>query len=207
MSISIDYYFSVASPWTYLGALRLEEIVREHRASVIARPVHLDQVFAATGGLNYPQRSPERRNYRQVDLARWSAYLGLPLRLEPRFYPVDRAPASRLILAAREAQLDALALSSAVLRACWAEDRNIADDKTLREILRENSLPVDELMLRAAADETDELLRKETENAIAAGVFGAPSYVVGGEIFWGQDRLHLLNLKLYSLQELRISHE
>lgn len=196
MAVRIDYYFSVASPWSYLGSSRFMRIVRDRNLPVHVRPVDLDRVFAATGGIQYGQRSPQRRAYRQLDLARWSRHLDVPLRLEPHFYPVDRAPASRLIIAAREAGEDALRLAHAILQAIWAEDRDIADWNTLAQITESTGL-AQEPLIRAA--QTPEMLARfgqETDRAIAAGIFGAPSYVVEGEIFWGQDRLDFLERRL-----------
>lgn len=138
MDRTVDYYFSVASPWTWLGSARFLALARRSGARVNVRPMDFACVLAASGGLPYQQRPPQRASYRQVDLARWQRRLGIPLTLEPKFYPVDREPASRMVIAARElGQHPALELSHAILRAIWQEDRDIADWPTLAAVARE----------------------------------------------------------------------
>jgi 2-hydroxychromene-2-carboxylate isomerase len=194
----VGYWFSVASPWTWLGSARFIELVRRHGVAVDVHPVELSTVFAATGGTPFPQRSLARQSYRQLDLARWSRRLDVPLTLEPRFYPVDRAPASRLLLAAREAGLDALTLSHAVLRAIWSEDRDISDWSTLVQLANGCGLDGEALAKAACEPHTAALFAQETEQAVQAGVFGAPTFIVEGERFWGQDRLDFLAERLRS---------
>ncbi|MGH6640091.1 MAG: 2-hydroxychromene-2-carboxylate isomerase [Polaromonas sp.] len=197
MSKAVDYYFSVASPWTYLGSERFITMARRSGVVVNARPMDFASVLAASGGLPYQQRPPQRASYRQVDLARWRRRLGIPLTLEPRFYPVDREPASRMVVAARAlGQWAALELSHAILRAIWQEDRDIADWPTLAAVAREAGL--DGTALADAAHEPGiaQAWQHDTDCAIEAQVFGAPTWVVDGERFWGQDRLDFLEEKL-----------
>lgn len=192
----VQYWFSVASPWTWLGSARFAQLVQRAGAEVEVLPIELGAVFAATGGRPFAERPQARRSYRQLELARWSRRLGVPITLEPRHYPVDREPASRLLIAARRRGLDALGLSHAVLRAIWQEERDIADWATLRQIADAQGL--DGAVLTDAARETGVLdeFDADTRRAIAAGVFGAPTYVVEDEPFWGQDRLDFLAERL-----------
>ena len=120
----------------------------------------------------------------------------MPIRLQPAHYPVDREPSSRLVLAAREHGLDALALSQAVLRAIWSEDRDIADWVTLQDIARDAGLDGAALIESARHPRMHARYVQNTQAAIAAGVFGSPTYVVDGERFWGQDRLDFLEERL-----------
>lgn len=197
MAASVDYYFSVASPWTYLGSERFIAMVRQHRVNVRVLPLDYTRVFAATGGLLYDMRAAERRAYRQVELARWRDRLGIALRLEPRFYPVDRRPASYLLIAARELGQDAaLRLSHIILRTIWCDDGNIADWDTLVALADQAGLDGRALHKAAQDPAVARQYLRDTDYAIAAQVFGAPSYVVDGEIFWGQDRLDFLAQKL-----------
>lgn len=193
---AIDYWLSVASPWAYLGGERFARLAARHVAQVQVRPMELGDVFAATGGLPFARRSAARQAYRQLELGRWSRVLGVPINLVPRFYPVDRAPASQLLLAARCAGHDVLALSNAVLKAIWAEDRDIADWGVLRDIADAQGLPGSALTRVAQQPAMVELFASETRAAVEAGVFGAPTYVVGGELFWGQDRLDFVDVAL-----------
>jgi 2-hydroxychromene-2-carboxylate isomerase len=194
---SVDYYFSVASPWAYLGSERFIAMVRQYSVKVRVLPLDYTRVFAATGGLLYDKRAAPRRVYRQVELARWRSRLGIALQLEPRFYPVDRKPASYLLIAARELGSDvALRLSHAILRTIWCDDGNIADWNMLVVLADQIGLDGSALADAAQKPTVARQYEHDTDSAIAAQVFGAPSYVVDGEIFWGQDRLDFLAQKL-----------
>lgn len=189
----IDYYFAPQSPWTYLGHDRLVAMARQAGAQVNLMPADYGQIFAASGGLPLGNRSPQRQAYRLVELARFRAHLGLPLNVQPRFFPVAVDDAARLLIAAQLAAGSevALKLSGAVFSAVWAQDRNIADAGTLAQLLAEQGLPAAWLD-DAHSAQVQDLYEAHTRQAITTGVFGAPSYVIGGEIFWGQDRLDLL---------------
>ncbi|MFN4309738.1 MAG: 2-hydroxychromene-2-carboxylate isomerase [Ferrovibrio sp.] len=196
MAKQIDYYVFLASPWAYLGSQRFAEIAKRHGAAIRIIPMAAAEVFPVSGGLPLAKRAPQRQAYRIVELKRWREYLGMPLNLQPSFFPIDEALAARLVIAARESGADAVALAHAVMRAVWAEDRNISDPDVLEEIVTECGL--DPTRLFAAAEE--EVVKAEygrgTRQAIDANVFGAPSYVVDGEIFWGQDRLDFVDRRL-----------
>lgn len=196
MAAHIDYYFSLNSPWTYLGAARFAEMVRRHRAEVMVMPVDFGQIFAQSGGLPLAKRAPQRQAYRLVELERWRDHLGVPLNLRPKFFPANENLAARLVIAAREAGYDAMSLAHAILRAVWAEERDIADAETLREIVRVRGLEHGPLFAAAETEQIKMLYQAGTDKAIAAQVFGAPSYVLDGEIFWGQDRLEFLERAL-----------
>ncbi len=197
MPLTIDYFLAPQSPWTYLGHARLVQMAQAAGASVRVRPMDLGQVFPVSGGLPLPQRAPQRQAYRLVELQRFGDWLQLPLNLKPKFFPVAGDAAARLIVAAELAAGGgaALALAGRVLAAVWAQERNIADAQTLAELLAESGL--DKGLLEASRSETVQAAyQQHTEAAIAAGVFGSPSYVVNGEIFWGQDRLDFLQRRL-----------
>lgn len=192
MTVTIQYWFSTASPWTWLGSARFAQLVQRAGARVEVLPVDLGAVFAATGGTPFPQRSPARQSYRQLELARWSRRLGVPLTLEPRHYPVDRGPSSRLLIAAGRQGLDALALSHAVLRAIWSEDGDIADWSTLARLASACGNDGRALVAAAQRGEVEREYLDNTRRAIEAQVFGSPTFIVEGERFWGQDRLDFL---------------
>lgn len=197
MRHSVDYYLAPQSPWTYLGHERFVAMARATGALVRVLPVDLGQVFPVSGGLPLGQRAPQRQAYRLLELRRFSESLGLPLNPEPRYFPVPGHVAARLILAVdqRDGTEAALRLAGAILRAVWAQERNIADAQTLAELLSENGCPTTRLD-EAAQEAVQQKYTDCTRQAIDAGVFGAPSYVVQGEIFWGQDRLDLLERRL-----------
>lgn len=193
----IDYYFAPQSPWTYLGHDRLVAMARQAGAQVNLMPADYGQIFAASGGLPLGKRAPQRQAYRLVELARFRDHLGLPLNVQPRFFPVAVDDAARLLIAAQLAAGSeaALKLSGAVFSAVWAQDRNIADAGTLAQLLAEQGMPAAWLD-DAHSAQVQERYEAHTRQAIATGVFGAPSYVLDGEIFWGQDRLDLLERRL-----------
>ena len=196
MPTQIDYYFSLNSPWTYLGGARFEAMVKRHGAEVTPIPVDYGQIFPQSGGLPLAKRASQRQAYRLVELQRWRDPLGIPLTLKPAFFPANENLAARVVIAAREAGADAIGLAHAILRAVWAEERDSADPETLRAIVRARGLDPAPLFAAAETDAVKATYQAGTERALAAQVFGAPSYVVDGEIFWGQDRLEFLDRRL-----------
>jgi 2-hydroxychromene-2-carboxylate isomerase len=197
VSQTIDYYLAPQSPWTYLGHARLADMARAAAAQIEVLPMDLGRVFPVSGGLPLGQRAPQRQAYRLVELARFAEHLNMPLNVQPRFFPVAGDSAAQLITAVglNDGSDAAMALTGAVLRAVWAEQRNIADPATLPELLAETGLPA-QRMQDAQSAAVAERYALNTQRAIDAGVFGSPSYVIGGEIFWGQDRLDFVQRHL-----------
>ncbi len=195
--MDIAYFFTPVSPWTYLGHERFRAIARAANARVEVLPVDYGVIFPVSGGLPLAKRAPQRQAYRLVELRRFSEWLKVPLNLQPKHFPVDAGPAARLVIATDRAAgpQAALTIAGAMMRAVWAEERHIAERETLAALLAENSLAAS---LLAESDDPDVAARYEanTQRALTAGVFGAPSYMVDGEIFWGQDRLEFLERRL-----------
>ena len=201
MAKHVDYYVSLNSPWAFLGSRRFEAMARKHGADVTIWPVDFGSVFAVSGGLPLPKRSPQRQAYRMMELKRWRAHLGIPeLKLEPKFFPSNEVPAAKAVIALREQgrMADAIKLAHAVLAALWTEDKNPGDPATLKAIVVGCGLDADAVMAAGEAAGMAEKREAYTKHAIEQGVFGAPSFVVDGEIFWGQDRLDFVERKLAS---------
>lgn len=196
MSRSVTYYIALNSPWAYLGSQRFTEIVQAARAEVAVRPINLGAVFPKTGGLPLAKRAPERQAYRLVELRRWQEARGLPLNLHPRFFPAPEGMAARLVIAAEQSGGQPLRLAHALMRAVWAEERNIADSGTLLAVAEETGHHGHSLLAKAADPETAQRYETYTGQALEAGVFGVPTYVIEGEPFWGQDRLDFVEAKL-----------
>jgi carboxymethylenebutenolidase len=199
---SVQYYFAPQSPWTYLGHLRFWDVARKHGASIEMLPVDLGgKVFPVSGGLPLGKRAPQRQAYRLVEMKRFSEHLHAPMNLQPKYFPVAGDEAARLIIAVdlHDGTDAAMHITDAVLRAVWVEERNIADEATLAALLKERELPARRLE-DAHSQAVAERYEGYTLRAIEAGVFGAPSYVVEGEIFWGQDRLDFLERRLSQLR-------
>lgn len=192
----IDYYFATTSPYTYLGGTRLEAIAARHGASVAYKPLDAIALFGRTGGVPPKDRHPNRQAYRAQELRRQARKLGVPLNLQPRHWPVNPAPSSYAIIAASaEEGGDLGALVHGFTRACWAEERDIADDATIREVLEAAGFDpglADRGLLSGA-----ETYARNLEHAVMAGAFGVPFYVTDAdERFWGQDRLEDLDTHL-----------
>ena len=196
MTKTIDYYFTVNSPWTYLGHARFVAIAQRAGAHVAVKPVDMARVFAASGGLPVAQRPVQRQLYRMAELRRWRAHLGIPINLEPRHARVPGEMAARLLIAADLRDLNALALTGFLGRAVWEEERDISDPETLKAIATENGRNAGLLWEAAQAPATREAYDAYTQEAIDRQVFGAPTYAYRDELFWGQDRLDFLERAL-----------
>lgn len=197
MNRIVDYYLAPVSPWSYLGHDRFVALLQANAAAARVLPVDLSRIFPVSGGLPLPKRAPQRQAYRLVELARWSDWLRIPLNAQPKFVASGGDLASRWILAAGErASANALALAGAVLRARWAEERDIADPVTLDRIARSCGLDAGAIATRADSPEIAAAYDAATQSAIDALVFGVPWYVYRGEPFWGQDRLDFLGRAL-----------
>ena len=194
---TVDYYFCLNSPWVYLSQGRLEETARTHGARINYIPVDLKEMMLRLMGMeDPPERSELHRAYGKRDMARWAAHYDLPLTGSPRFYPVSQHLAARVTIAADRFGADTGRLAFALPKAVWADERDIADRGVLAAICEECGLPGD-IMLQAADDRAViDRFMSNTDEALARGVFGIPSYVVDGEIYWGQDRLDFVDRAL-----------
>jgi 2-hydroxychromene-2-carboxylate isomerase len=198
MSKVVDYFMTPVSPWTYLGHERMREICRRHGAQIHLRVMDLGKVFPASGGLPLKDRPPQRRAYRLMELKRWREFLDLPLNIEPKFFPVPAEPAATALLAVLERHGTEIALDFAgdLMAATWAEERNIGDRATLEELLAKRGLEAERLLAHAREAEVAARYIQHSQEAIARGVFGSPTYVYADELFWGQDRLDFLDRAL-----------
>lgn len=197
---SIDYYLGTISPYCYFAGQRLEEIAARHGASITYKPVELMQLFDRTGGIRPAERHVSRKEYREQELKRWAEFTGMPFNLKPAHWPTNMAPSSYAIIAAqKQGGGDLGGLVHGFLRACWAEERNIAEDSVIRDILAAHGFDpqlADKGLLIGA-----ETYARNLDEAVADGAFGAPFYVVRetGQRFWGQDRLDFLDRHLATL--------
>lgn len=192
----IDYYFTTLSPYAYLAGERLEEIAARHGATITYRPLDIMQLFPRTGGQAPRDRHPSRRAYRDQELPRQARKLGMALTLQPAHWPTNAAPSSYAIIAAQDAGGgDMGKLVHSILRACWVEERDIAEDAVIRDCLQ--AAGFDPALADSGLLSGAETYAANLERAVAANVFGAPFYVVDtGQSFWGQDRLEDLDLHL-----------
>ncbi|MBL8806212.1 MAG: 2-hydroxychromene-2-carboxylate isomerase [Rhodospirillales bacterium] len=196
MTKTIDYFFSVNSPWMYLGHARFVAIAKRAGAHVNVKPMDSAKVFAASGGLPLPQRPKQRQAYRLFELKRWSEHLGIPIDFQPKFARVPVEMAARLVIAADRKELNALALVGFLGKAIWEEERDVSDPDTLKAIAAEHGRNAQRLWEAACAEETKIVYEANTQEAIDRQVFGAPWYIYNDEPFWGQDRLDFLERAL-----------
>ena len=196
MANDITVYYALQSPWTYLGWRRFLDIAKDSGRTPVFRPVKSVDLFAASGGQPLAKRPVQRQAYRMMELKRWREVLSQPLTLEPAFFPVDERLAALMVIACDEQGGDAGALSFAMLRAVWAEERNLADEPTLRELAAAQGMDADALLALARTQPIIDRYDAYTQAAIDDGVFGVPTFKLGDELFWGQDRLDLLDRAL-----------
>lgn len=197
--IYIDYYFCMNSPWVYLSHRRLHDIAGDAGATIRYFPVDLrEMMLRLIGHDDPPERSELHRAYGKLEMRRWAERYGLKLSEKPAFYPVSQKRAACLVVAADRLGADPAPLVEALPRACWLEDRDLNDWKTLTAIAEECGLPGDVLTNAAQDQAVLEEFEDNTNRALDRGVFGIPSYVLDGEVFWGQDRLEFLEHRLKS---------
>ncbi len=196
MTSTVDYYFSVVSPWSYLGDARLREITGRYGATLKHKPVNTPTIFSRTGGLQLKDRSDQRKAYRMQELSRWRDHLDAELTLEPRYFPTNDQLAARTVAAARQSGEDPSELVHALMRACWVEDQDVAEPSVVSAVLAAAGLDAGKLMSLAESEASRNEIDANTEEAISRGVFGVPAYLIGDQLFWGQDRLDFVERAL-----------
>ncbi|MBA2672832.1 2-hydroxychromene-2-carboxylate isomerase [Ramlibacter sp.] len=210
MTIQLDCYYSLSSPWAYFAGPKLQDIVRRHRLALVLKPYDFQAVVPKTGGVPIRTRPEPRRRYHDLELARWSDYLGMPMVIQPKHYPRHAVAdpnwnkyAGWMVIAAQRQGLDASVLSHALLRALWAEERDTAQPDVRIAIADENGY--DGQALHALERDAATLAQYQayTDEAERIGVFGAPTFVLQGELFWGQDRLDFVERALGRLRSPR----
>ena len=198
MARTVTCYFTTVSPWAYIGHELLLKIAREHALAVEWKPVNLGEIFPQTGGLPLAKRPPARQRYRMLELQRWRDKRGKNFSLHPKHWPFDCTLADRSIIALAQSGRDPAAYIGSVFKAVFEEERNCADETVLAEILSANGHDDSSILSSARNPQIETAYKSNIGEALAAGVFGSPSYVLDGELFWGQDRLELLEDALRS---------
>jgi 2-hydroxychromene-2-carboxylate isomerase len=189
---AIDYYVWLLSDWAYLGGVRFVQLAKRHGLKINHIPMRMQDVYAGSGGILLGNRSWQRQAYRITELKRWRSRLGISVNIEPKFFPCDVDLASCIVIAGQRRGLPITDFVNAVMRAVWAEDQNVADPSVLIAIADRCGFEGRELLDAADTEAVRSEYRSNTDRALAAGVFGSPSYVFAEELFWGQDRLDML---------------
>jgi 2-hydroxychromene-2-carboxylate isomerase len=198
MSRRIDYFLSLSSPWTYMGHKGIVALAERHGATLVYKPVFLSNIFAETGGLPLPKRHPARQRYRVVELQRWRDRHGLDFNIRPKYWPFDVNLADRFVIAVAMSGADPAPFLSGAFASIWERDQNLADEAVLARIAGEVGLDGQALLRLARSEAAEQGYEQNFRDAVASDVFGVPSYVLDGEVFWGQDRLPLLDEALSS---------
>lgn len=198
MSRTIDYYFTLVSPWAYIGDALFKSIARKHRLTIAYRPVNLGKLFPNSGGLPLGQRHPLRQQYRLIELQRWREKRGLSFAIQPKNWPFDPTFADRCVLALAESGADPANFVSAFFKRVFEAEKNMADEKEVGATLKACGADADKILAAAQSDGIKAAYDANYDRALAAGAFGSPAYVLEGEVFWGQDRLELLDDALTS---------
>jgi len=192
MPRQIDHYFSLTSPWAYIGHSLFREVVSTYNCKVNHKPVMLGELFSETGGLPLVKRHPVRQRYRMLELQRWRDKRGLTFNLRPAYSPFNGRLADGVVIAAVEAGQDPDAFLRRAFAGTFEQQLNLADPETLIKLADDSGLSGKQLVERAASDEVGAVYEQNRQDALAADVFGSPAYVLDGEVFWGQDRIELL---------------
>ena len=190
--MTVNYFYSHVSPWTYLGHQRFLDMAKKHGFGVDFVPLTLAKIFPVSGGLPLGKRAPQRQAYRMWELKRWPTVLGIKINIKPKYFPVDDSPSAKMALLIQRDGGDISKLSLGFMSAVWQEERSITDRGTLIEITNNYGFDGEALYEESLGEEAKKLLEINCTRANEANVFGAPTYVVDGEPFWGQDRLELL---------------
>ena len=198
--MKVEYYYSVASPYAYLGVKKFQEIVKKYSLEVIEKPIDLvGTVFAETGGTPVPKRHPSRQKYRLIEIERFGKKLNININKQPKFFPpADPHKAALFTIASIKAGLS-IDFGKEVLTKLWSEEKDISQDSVLEEVCSKFKLNFNEIKTLANSEEVKGIYLSNSNDAIAKGVFGAPSFIMNNELFWGQDRLDFLEDKITSV--------
>ncbi len=191
----IDYFLFPISPFTYLAGNGIEDLAAKHGATLTYKPFGLMRIFEATGTLPPAMRHPSRQAHRLQELERIAAFNKMPINPKPAFFPTNPVPAMSAIITAQDTGGGDLAgLVQGFLKACWVEEKDISQDEVVKSILVASGF--DASLADSGMLSGSETIERNTNEALERGVFGAPTYLVDDQVFWGQDRLAHLDIYL-----------
>lgn len=193
MPATIDYYFTSASPFTYLGHQPLRAVAEKHGARINPKPVNLLGVWEVSGAVMPAQRPPVRQRYRLIELQRVADYRGLPLNPKPKHFPVNATLADCSVIALVQSGADPMSYMERLFAGVWANEEDIADEAVLSRLLEAEGADAKAILDAARDPATAGVREANTKDAVAADAVGVPAYVLNGEVFWGQDRIEYLD--------------
>ncbi|MFD0917205.1 2-hydroxychromene-2-carboxylate isomerase [Pseudahrensia aquimaris] len=191
--MEIDYYFIGMSPFVYLGHQAIVDVAAKHGAKLNYKPVDLMGVWAVSGAVPPAQRPEVRQRYRLLELQRVADIRGLPLNLKPAHFPTNIALADQCVIALLQTGEDPTAYMASVFAGVWAEEKDMSDESVIAAKLTGAGFDADAIITAAKSEDVAAIRTRNTKEAIAADVVGAPAYVLNGEVFWGQDRIEYLD--------------
>ena len=198
--IKVDYFMSHGSPWTFLGHNRLNKIVKKFNVQLNMYPVNYGEIFPISGGLPVSKRPLQRQKIRLQELKRWAEFLNIDLIPEPKFFPSKSLLPSLLIIAAKIKKTNKdFELASSIMNALWVKELNVDEENTLKNIMDNLKLDAEDLLSFAKSKECDSKFKEYTNIAIEKNVFGAPTFIIDNQIYWGQDRLDFIERHLLKL--------
>ena len=195
--MKIEYFFGLPSPFAYLGSANFQSIAKKYKVEVVEKPCDLvGGIFAKTGGLPVPQRSPQRQKYRLDELKRWSEFLNIKINIKPKFFPPkDPHLPSKYTIAANLLGVE-IVFGFELLKQVWSDEKDISDEKNIENVSNLFNLNFKKLSDLAKSDQVSKVYQNNTEEAVAKHVFGSPTYIYNNELFFGQDRLDFLERAL-----------
>jgi 2-hydroxychromene-2-carboxylate isomerase len=195
--MKIEYYYGIPSPFTYLGSLKFQSIAKKYNAEIIEKPCDLvGGIFAKTGGIPVPQRSPQRQKYRLDEIKRWSEFLNIKINIRPKFFPPKEPHLPAKFTIAANLMGTKIIFGHELLKQLWSEEKDISDEKNIETVSNNFKINFKELSTLAKSENVSKIYTNNTEEAVKKNVFGAPTYIFNNELFWGQDRLEFLERAL-----------
>ena len=198
--IKVDYFMSHGSPWTFLGHNRINNIVKQFNVQLNMYPVNYGEIFPVSGGLPVFKRPLQRQKIRLQELKRWAEFLKINLIPETKYFPSKSLLPSLLIIAAKIMKTNKdFELASNIMNALWVEELNVDDENTIKNIMDKLELDSEVLLSFAKSQECENIFKEYTKIAIEKNVFGAPTYIIEDQVYWGQDRLDFIERHLLKL--------
>ena len=192
---SVEFYFDLGSPYSYLAYYRLLQMAEQQEIQIVYKPILLGGVFKATGNRS-PIEIPVKGAYSILDMQRWAEYYQIPMQMNPHF-PMNTLTLMRILTGVQLLHLEKFEqVLKLLFDAMFGTPQNLNELTVLAEVLKPSGFSVEDIMSMVQSDVVKQKLITETEQAIQRGIFGAPTFFVGDEMYWGQDRLHFVEQAL-----------
>ena len=192
---SVEFYFDLGSPYSYLAYYRLLQMAERQEIQIVYKPILLGGVFKATGNRS-PIEIPVKGAYSILDMQRWAEYYHIPMQMNPHF-PMNTLTLMRILTGVQLLHLEKFEqVLKLLFDAMFGTPQNLNEPAVLAEVLKPSGFSVEDIMSMVQSDVVKQKLITETEQAIQRGIFGAPTFFVGDEMYWGQDRLHFVEQAL-----------